>query len=72
MCDDSLCDNTTLQGFFTKPLGLAVPPSAVRVQETMAAVDQSDIAVEHVAMVTSDSGFMHDRDHEHIREQYPR
>ncbi|KDR07543.1 inactive rhomboid protein 1 isoform X2 [Zootermopsis nevadensis] len=38
----------------------------------MAAVDQSDIAVEHVAMVTSDSGFMHDRDHEHIREQYPR
>jgi hypothetical protein len=73
MRDDSFCGNAALQVFFMKPSVLAaVPaavPAAVRVQETMATVDQADSAIEHATMVTTDAGFMHDRD---IREQYPR
>jgi hypothetical protein len=72
MCDDLFCCNAILQVFFARPAVLAAVPAAVRVQETMSTVDQADIAVEHVTMVTTDSGFMHGRDHAHSREQSPR
>lgn len=52
-----------LQVFFTAPVGAAAVPV---VETSLSMADQPERPVEHVALVTTDAGFMH------AREQYPR
>jgi hypothetical protein len=52
-----------LQVFFAPPVGAAAVPA---VETLLSTTDQAERPAEHVALVTTDAGFMH------AREQYPR